>query len=142
MEGMKMFKDYLRPLSEEDFVFDDDNDCIFTKLILDDYDWMNYKLQASFPVLTENGKQLLNVELVYAGFTKSFLNVQLGNDKIQFPFDTAVFDSFLRTYLQAHLDNIDDTYAFSGGELMTRFYNEVIQNHGEPTGREFRDIIV
>ncbi len=72
MEGMKVFKDYLRPLSEEDFVF----------------------------------------------------------------------DSFLRTYLQAHLDNIDDTYAFSGGELMTRFYNEVIQNHGEPTGREFRDIIV
>ena len=43
--------------------------------ILDDYDWMNYKLQAAFSVLTENGKQLLNVELDYAGFTKSFLNV-------------------------------------------------------------------
>ena len=73
-------------ISENDLVFVD-MDRIFTKLTLDDYDWMNYRLACSFPLKTG----ILEVEFEYIGAAFSYVKVK---DK-QYEFGTDIFTKYL-----------------------------------------------
>ncbi len=111
----------------KDCVFTDDyRDRIFTNLILMDYDWMHYRIQAEIPF--EN-KIVMLIEFLYIGSTDSYMTVEIEGESIQYVFSTDIFDKYFEKYLDAEKEAIHGEYAFSGEDIVLEFYNEVMANH-------------
>lgn len=71
-----------------------------TKLELNDYDWMNYKLFADVS-------------------TKEY-----GELKIEFA--DQIFQEHIVRYIQKHMKSWEETYTFNGAEEVIDFYNDVL----------------
>lgn len=119
-------------LAETAFVFNTpgyDYDRIFSTLTLDDYDWMQYKLEAWLPT-KEQG--LLHVEFQYFGAAECVMYarkmdggaVRLDHE-YHFPCD--VFKQHITAYMKKHILQWDRNCVFYGGELVVRFFNDVLQ---------------
>ena len=115
-------------LSEKDCCFTSEQDRIFTNLILKDYDWMYYRIQAKIPF---EGQQLLFVEFAYLGTVDSTMLVKSGDDQVMYRFATEIFDKYFKKYLTLQKRCVLDEQVFYGGELALAFYNEVMKKHTE-----------
>ena len=116
----------LPSLAHDDCTFTDYRDRIFTHLILMDYDWMHYRIQAEIPF---DDNEVMLVEFLYIGSTDSYMTVQIRDKSIQYTFSTDIFDTYFEKYLDKEKHAIRDSLAFYGGEIVLEFYNEVIAHH-------------
>ena len=106
------------------------DDRIMTKLTLDDYDWMSYVFETYFPTKDQG---LLHVKIEYAGFTVSEMVVtqKFDNDYLvihKVEFDSRIFSDFLKSYMNHHIAQWEETYAFNGGELAIDLFNEILKH--------------
>ena len=129
-EDLKMsVKNLPKTLSEDLFNFNGFYDRIFTYLIMHDYDWMYYKMQAEAP-LTDG--RLMKLEFDYSGFTNCEMIVQFDNDEsVVYVFDSKIYDEYLKVYFQAQINAIGAEFTFYGGDIIIEFYNSVMQNFNE-----------
>ena len=105
------------------------NDCfdrIFSFLILIDYDWMHYRLQAQIPI---KEKQMLNIEFAYFGDVKSSMYAELNGSVTEYIFDSNIFKEYISKYIKKHANQWNETYAFNGDDIVIEFYNNVMENH-------------
>ena len=116
----------LPSLTHDNCTFTDYRDRIFTHLILMDYDWMHYRIQAEIPF---DDNEVMLVEFLYIGSTDSYMTVQIQDKSIQYTFSTDIFDTYFEKYLDKEKHTIRDSLAFYGGEIILKFYNEVIAHH-------------
>ena len=120
-------KRYLRLLSDDDMDYTGEMDRIFTKLVLDDYDWVNYRLEAIFPIKDE---PILRVEFGYCGSLFCTLNLTTFYDSdeqdTEIRFNSGIFEKYLSEYMEAHLLSRDNPGAFYGGDIILKFWNEVL----------------
>ena len=119
-------KELPKTITIKDCLFTDYRDRIFTNLILMDYDWMHYRIQAEIPF--KNGIVML-VEFLYTGTTDSYMTVEIEGESVQYVFSTDIFDKYLEKYLDAEKEAIHSKYAFSGEDIVLDFYNEVVANY-------------
>ena len=112
-------------LNESMLNYNDVYDRIFTYLVMMDYDWMNYHIQAEVPL--KDG--IMKLDFEYIGCTKCDLKIQYNNDSIIYEFDSDLYDEFLKKYLKAEMDAVDATYAFYGGDIVMEFYNKVMDSY-------------
>ncbi len=113
-------------LDISDCDFTGHRDRIYTNLILMDYDWMHYRMQAEIPY--ENNQVML-VEFLYFGLTDSQMTVQVGSECAQFSFSTEIFDKYFKKYLDGQKEALSGTFAFSGEEIVIDFYNHVMKEY-------------
>lgn len=131
----------LRKIKSEELLFtgDIEDDRTNTYLTLADYDWMNYILKTKFST-KELG--VLKVEFEYFGLVTSEMEVEqtLGEKTIvyTFEFDSDIFIKHIKDYLEKHISQWNDKYAFNGEEIVVNFYNEVIEK-GDITGKVFSE---
>lgn len=129
----------LRKIKSEDLLFtgEIEDDRTNTYLTLADYDWMNYILKTSF-VTKELGT--LKVKFEYFGAADSEMEVEqiLDGKSITytFEFNSDIFVAHIKNYLEKHIAQWGDKYAFNGEDIVIGFYNEVIEK-GHVTGRVF-----
>lgn len=120
----------LNKINKEELLFSGDcgDDRVNTKLILDDYDWMSYKLETAFR--TEK-LGTLAIEFEYFGFTTSSMKVTQTYNNVtrnyEYEYPTDLFQKHITIFLTNHLAAWNDTYAFNGEEEALAFYNEVIE---------------
>lgn len=106
------------------------DDRLMTKLTLDDYDWMYYTLETYLPTRKQG---FLYVKVEYSGFVSSemFVKQKLEDGVIvvhKIGFDSKIFSDFLVRYMNQHIAQWNETYAFSGGKLMIELFNEILNN--------------
>ena len=109
-----------------------------TTLVLDDYDWMNYKLTAKLPTKAY-GK--MRVRFEYCGMGKCTMQISghkpIKKDEVlnythyisykcAYEFDADLFKKHLVKFLEAHIKHWEDIYAFRGTKEAVDFYNEVL----------------
>lgn len=120
----------LEKIKIEELIFSNEieDDRTNTFLTLDDYDWMNYKLQTRFKTELQG---VLNVLFNYFGLTTSIMKVeQIKNGeskKYNYEYSTDIFEKYLKKYLEKHISQWNDRYAFNGEEIVVEFYNEIIE---------------
>lgn len=118
---------YLRILSDDDMDYTGEMDRIFTKLVLDDYDWVNYRMEAIFPM---KDAPVLLVKLEYCGSMFGTLTISTFYDSdgqdIEIRFNSEIFEKYLSEYLESHLLSRDNPGAFYGGDIILKFWNEVM----------------
>ena len=102
-------------------------DRIFTKLTLDDYDWVNYRLEAVFPIKNE---PTLYVKFEYNGsvFCTLTLTTFFDSDDqdTELRFNSGIFIKYMSEYLELHLLSEDNPGAFYGGDIALKLWNEVL----------------
>ncbi len=110
-------------------VFDLSNyvDVFDTKLVLADYDWMNYTLSASIST-KEYGD--MKIEFEYFGAIFCVMTVETEKWKYSFRFDTDLFEEHIIRFLRKHIKNWKEEYAFNGMEEVVSFYNDVLTSPG------------
>lgn len=122
----------LSKIKKEDIVFSnpDDWDRVYTTVNLDDYDWMQYKLTASFEI---NAEVLVEATFEYFGCGSWLYIEQRTHEtsvyyKIEFPQE--IFQKHIIEFLKKHIASWDEEYAFNGEDLVIDFYNDAIE-HGK-----------
>ena len=126
-------------ISLTDCNFADNRDRIFTNLILMDYDWMHYRIQAEIPF--ENNTIML-VEFLYIGSIESYMTIEINGDKIQYTFSTDIFDKYFKKYLNAEKKAIYNDYAFNGGDIVLKFYHDVMIHYKSINNKPGDNIIL
>lgn len=100
-----------------------------TSLVLDDYDWMNYKLKAS---LTMEDASVLNIRFEYYGATGSIMVVnKIKNDtskRFMYHYLTDDFRKYIIRYMTKHINSWGNNIAFDGLDIIIDFYNDVVKN--------------
>ena len=130
----------LEQITAEELIFSGniEDDRTNTYLQLNDYDWMSYKLSTRFKTEKQG---VLNIEFEYFGTNRSLMKVSqiLNNDKKQFEisYDTDIFIKYLKKFLENHIKQWNDKYAFNGEDIVLEFYNEVIQKGKDITGTKY-----
>ena len=112
-------------ITAEDCDFTGYHDRVFTNLILMDYDWMHYRIQAEIPF----EKIVMLVEFLYIESAESYMTVEIEDKNIQYVFPTEIFDKYFEKYLDAEKEAIHGKYAFSGEDIVLECYNEVMANY-------------
>lgn len=130
----------LEQITAEELIFSGniEDDRTNTYLQLNDYDWMSYKLSTRFKTEKQG---VLNIEFEYFGTNRSLMKVSqiLNDDKKQFEisYDTDIFIKYLKKFLENHIKQWNDKYAFNGEDIVLEFYNEVIQKGKDITGTKY-----
>lgn len=100
-------------------------DIFDTNLILEDYDWMHYTLSSHMPTKAYGN---LKIEFEYIGANFSIMKVETEYKKYEFEFDTDLFQEHIIKFMQKHIRNWNETYAFDGIEEVVNFYNAVLMS--------------
>ena len=130
----------LEQITAEELIFSGniEDDRTNTYLQLNDYDWMSYKLSTRFKTEKQG---VLNIEFEYFGTNRSLMKVSqiLNDDKKQFEISyyTDIFIKYLKNFLENHMKQWNDKYAFNGEDIVLEFYNEVIQKGKDITGTKY-----
>ena len=130
----------LKKITTEELIFSGDieDDRTNTYLQLNDYDWMNYKLSTRFKTEKQG---ILDVEFEYFGTNRSMMKVSKnfnGNEnQFEISYDTDIFIRYLKEFLENHMKQWDDKYAFNGEDIVLKFYNEVIEKGKDVTGTKY-----
>lgn len=120
----------LNKIRSEDLIFSNeiDDNGTNTYMVLDDYDWMHYRLRTRFKT-EEMG--VLDVEFEYFGAIFSRMNVkQTLNGRVHefvYEYPTDIFSKNLIRFLEKHIKSWNEKYAFNGEEEVIDFFNEVIE---------------
>ena len=120
----------LSKIRPEDLIFSYElgDDRTNTHLVLSDYDWMNYTLSTKF-VTNELGA--IRVEFEYFGATFSTMSVEQTlngvTDKVTYEYPTDIFSKYIIRFMQAHISNWSEEYAFYGESYVIDFFNEVLE---------------
>ena len=115
----------LKKLSVKDVVVDDNIDRIYTTLILDDYDWMNYQLDIKIPTAYD----IINISFQFYGTVTSTMNIQYKDLERNVEFDTDIFIKHLKIYMQHHMQQWEtEGTVFYGEKEALDFFNEVIDS--------------
>ena len=105
-------------------------DRVFTHLILMDYDWMHYRIQAEIPI---EDNHVMVIEFLYFGLTTSLMKVAIDDLKttVEYEFDSNIFMKHLKKYLEKQIEyNCDNKgKVFYAEELIIYFYNEVMEKY-------------
>lgn len=124
----------LLPINTKDLIsggFGDDTTHI--KLVLHDYDWMNYSLSTGFHT-TNQGQ--ISISFEYLGTIKSYMKVQQivnGNKNKSvtysylYEFDSQLFFDYLTKYMEQHMKTWNNNTVFDGEPLVIEFYNKVLE---------------
>ncbi len=120
----------IKVLKKSDLTFDEKQDRMFTYLILEDYDWMYYRLQARFMIR----KVPCNVEFSYFGAQKSQMLIEYGSIRIKLTFPTHIFDKYIEKYLLEEISCIKSNDVFNGEDIILDFWNEVMDKYCSITG--------
>ncbi|MBR2142763.1 hypothetical protein [Anaerovibrio sp.] len=100
-----------------------------TLLVLDDYDWMVYKLKA---YLRTKKYGDLDVVFEYYGSGTSEMRVvqNTGGKKYlhKIDYDTDIFEKHIIAFMEKHIKQWKSEYAFDGLDVAIAFYNEVLEN--------------
>ena len=109
-----------------------DDDRLTTDLKLADYSWMSYELASFFPTKKYGD---LDIHFTYFGFGTSQLFIrQTWDNKVcchRIRFDTSIFKKYIVIFMEKHLTQWESQYAFFGGKIVVKFYNEVLENYIE-----------
>ncbi len=100
-------------------------DLFSTTIVLDDYDWMNYKLKAWLPTKAYGD---IIVEFEYDGICPCSMTIETKKKKYIYEFPCEIFQENIIKFLKKHINNWEEKYAFRGTEEAVNFYNAVI-NH-------------
>lgn len=121
----------LQKINISDLIFSGsiEDDRTNTYLSLNDYDWMHYSLKTRF-VTKEMG--VLYVEFEYFGMTTSTMTVeQIIDEKKEiasYEYSSDIFKKYIIKFLEKHISQWDDKYAFNGEEEVVAFFNDVVEN--------------
>jgi len=98
-------------------------DVLATKIELNDYDWMNYKVLAEIST-----KEYGELKIEFAYFGADFCTMKVENENIiySFEFATIIFQEHIVRYIQKHIKSWGETYTFNGAEEVIDFYNHVL----------------
>ena len=128
----------LKPISYEDRDVEFDfsrtplDESVTSDLLLYDYGWMHYKLISFLPTRKYGDLELC---FSYFGSTTSGLYVKqtMGNKvrSHRITFDTDIFEKYITMYMEKHIAQWKNVYAFFGGEIVVEFYNYVLMNNIE-----------
>ena len=120
----------LPKLTSKDLVFQNKygHDRLYSKLILDDRDWMNYILKAAFH--TTYGRFILSFEYFGAKFSTLKVSLKKGDhtNTYEFEFSTDLFAKYITRYLKDQIRAWETSAVFYAEELVLNFYNEVISS--------------
>ena len=120
----------LGKIQAEDLIFSGDieDDRTNTCLTLNDYDWMDYRLNTKFKTALYGD---LQVEFWYFGTNFSTMTVAKIKDNVseeyEYIFSSDIFIKYIKQYLKHHLESWDSKYTFNGEDEVLSFYNEVIE---------------
>lgn len=97
-------------------------------LLLDDYDWVDYHIKA---YLTEKEMGRLIIDFNYVATLESTMKVKSINDKCFyiFTYKSDIFEKYFQEYLEREKAASKEKKWFSGEDIITNFYNEVLKNH-------------
>ena len=126
----------LKPIPYDDqlshFVLSSDTDFrdeMYTHLMLDDYDWMVYKLKTFFNT-RDYGK--LTIEFEYSGGGPCEMHViQEIENKIyahKIYFDSDIFEEHIKVFMRKHIEHWGNKQPFNGLDVAVGFYNGVLEN--------------
>lgn len=119
----------LTRIDEKDLIFSGDieDDRTNTYLTLNDYDWMDYRLETRFKTEAQG---ILEISFQYFGMTNSHMivkqNLNGKQKEYRYEFSTDVFKYHLIKYMRDHIAGWNSKYAFNGEEQVIEFFNEVI----------------
>ncbi|MBR0420272.1 MAG: hypothetical protein IJI66_14015 [Erysipelotrichaceae bacterium] len=113
-------------IKTEDIIENEIYDRVFCKLTLDDYDWMRYTFDISFPLK----EGLLKCLIEYLGSQTCMMTVNCYKDSIlaencTYRFDCGLFKEYIVRYLKAHIESWNSSYAFSAEKIAIEFYNAI-----------------
>ena len=119
----------LEPINyETDVINNVDN--ISTKVVLNDYDWMQYDFELYIETKSQGS---LNIHIDYFGCITSNMTVrQRRFDQLYehtMKFDSEIFAKHITRFLTKHIDTWKSDEAFNGYKEAVDFYNEIILNH-------------
>ena len=120
----------LKHIDADDLIFENKplKDRINTKLTLQDTDWINYVLQVVFPTKKQG---VLNVKFKYSGVVDSEMRVIRIKGKRKrryiYSFDSDIFEKYLVMFMLHHLAQWKKQEVFYGGDIVIRFYNEILK---------------
>ena len=119
----------LEPINyETDVINNVDN--ISTKVVLNDYDWMQYDFELYIETKSQ-GELIIHIN--YFGFTTSTMTVkQRRFDQLYehtMKFDSDIFVKHITNFLTKHIGAMKTDKAFEGYREAVDFYNEIILNH-------------
>ena len=101
-----------------------------TLLILDDADWMSYKLKTFFYTVDYGN---LDIIFHYCGGTTSEMRVIKDTDGKNYihriKYDTDIFEKNIIAFMEKHINNWKSKYAFNGLDAAIAFYNDVLENY-------------
>ena len=124
----------LKKIKAEDllFTYEIEDDRTNTYLTLNDYDWMDYKLETRFKT-KEQGT--LDVLFQYFGVTFSIMKVKqtINNteEEVEYEFSSDIFQKYIIKFLEKHISQWKSKYAFNGEDIVIEFFNEVLENMTE-----------
>ena len=101
-----------------------------TLLILDDADWMAYKLKTFF-YTADYGN--LDIIFHYYGSTTSEMRIIKDTDGKKYihriKYDTDIIEKNIIAFMEKHINNWKSKYAFNGLDVAIAFYNDVLENY-------------
>ena len=116
-----------------------DDGGINTHLILDDYDWMSYKLRTCFKTKKQ---YVLAVEFEYIGMRNSMMTVEqrefagtfakynpddFTRMRYIYTYDSNIFKEEIIRFMESHIKSWYSSYAFYGEQEVLHFFNRVIE---------------
>lgn len=119
----------LKPINRKELIFSGDieDDRVNTFVKLDDYDWMNYKINTRFHTKDQG---ILDVEFEYFGTTDSHMKVvqklKGKEETFTYAYNTDIFEKYITRFLRAHIRAWKSKYAFNGEKWVVEFFNEVV----------------
>lgn len=150
MSKVKLFrkkeaKEKLLPITEEDLIFND-GERFDTQLILDDYEWSDYKLITHLNTRNQGHMSILfeffgstKSEMIVARTSKDWRSIDLtqeenelacNRDTVRFvyTFPTDVYKKYLMCFTSEHTKQWDkNAPAFYGKQIVLDFYNQVLK---------------
>lgn len=118
----------LPKLTSKDMVYKNiyGHDRLYSKLVLTDADWMNYKLTSEFDTIY--GRFSLSFEYFGAEFSVMKVTLKKGAhvNTYDYEFSTDLFEKYIIRYLEKQIDAWKTDAVFYAEAIILDFYNEII----------------
>lgn len=144
-----MLRGVLKEISKKELIFDEKNrEETHTQLILDDYDWLDYKLITHFTTKKSGYLSVLfnffgtnEAEMCVVQTKKDWRYVEFADEAIEkecakdtvryrYEFPCEVFKKYIVRFMTEHMKQWEEKgKAFDGTDLVLEFYNEVVSNY-------------
>lgn len=145
---------HIYPIAKKELLFDDEHgeETLNTKVILDDYEWVDYKMLAHFTTKKQGNMSVLfnfygfkDATMFVAQTTKDWRYQMTGDEildayrmsecikdttRYRYEFPMEIFKKYMMRFLEEQLKSWDDKApAFEGAGVFLDFFNEVVENY-------------